>query len=616
MCSWKIIKIKKFFIRIHYQEWWYIHQERNKKSNSKLTKIKLAFFITSEEGAKSTKNTMINKAFQLGVTVVKESYLFDCVLEGKILDVEKYKLTGPSLSEIISNSEESEEEEEEEEEKKKEEPKKEKEIPRQIERKKPEKKKEEPQPPRQPPIVREKPVQVEVLKGDIKKDEKQEKEKLLMERLLGDFSCLYSKEKEKVPFSDVSFDVQGVTFYSCKGLLAIRSSYFAKLFEENKKNPIVITDTDPETFGYVLQYLCTSRVEFSSIDLTFKVASFAEKTNNTMLQEYSSYFLEKGVTKTINENRFGEALKFYDELVRRKTLFHLYSKIRDFVYSNFQSVIRDLSFYQISKEAMLEILNSNSLNIEEYELFEKLVSWASVQISKLEIKDQEPIIKYDGSGVHVSGNTIQIAPSLLREYLNDYLHLILFENMGQEVIFKVIETKKILSQDEILEIIKSNVLSGNQNYTLFGKTYQTRRKKRLFEKKQIKGPVHLNYTVKRDDIGNKYTFPEFELFHQIWFVCLQMDNHGRYLGIYLYNKGILNGDILTEPFSTKLDFILMNKDTAKKKSGSFIKQWKDVKAWGFSNFIEKSALYDSENGWFDKTGLLCFEVIIEKKDSF
>lgn len=558
---------------------------------------------------------MIIKAFQLGVTVVKESYLFDCVSEGKILETDKYKLTGPDITEMIGVTSGSEEEEEEEE-KKKEDSKKEKEVVvRQIERKKPEKK-EEKHTPRQQITIREKSSPIESPKIETKKDEKQEKEKILMDRLLGDFSKLFSKEKDNVPFSDVSFDVNGVIFYSCKAILALRSTYFAKLFEEQKKNPIVISDVDPETFYLVLQYICTAKLELSSIELTFKLESFAEKINNTMLQEYSSFFLEKGVTKTITENRFSDALRFYDELVRRKTLFPLYSKIRDFVFSNFQTVIRDLYFYKISKETIMELLTSSSLNIEEYEIFERLVNWAVIQLSKFKVKDQEPIIKFEGTVMKIEDNIIQIQPSIVREYLNEFLPFILFETMGQEIVFKYVEPKKILTQEEILEIIKINVLSNNISYTLFGKTYQTRRKKRLFENKTIKGPVHFNFSVRRDDIGNKYTFQEFELFHQIWYVSLGIDINGRFLGIYLYNKGIANGQNLTEPLSTKLEFVLLNNDPSKKKSGNFIKIWKDVKAWGFSNFIEKSQLYESESGWIDKQGFLRFELIIEKKDSF
>jgi len=51
----------------------------------------------------------------------------------------------------------------------------------------------------------------------------------------------------------------------------------------------------------------------------------------------------------------------------------------------------------------------------------------------------------------------------------------------------------------------------------------------------------------------------------------------------------------------------------KKKSGTFLREWKDIKAWGYTNFIERNFVFDPDNGWFDKNGFLHVELVIEKK---
>jgi len=91
-----------------------------------------------------------------------------------------------------------------------------------------------------------------------------------------DMNNLLNNEK----YSDVSFEVEGKKIFAHRNILAIRSNYFANLFDsgmrESTNNVIKMDDTASHAAVYtLLQYLYTGKVNVSA-DTAFEVMKLAE----------------------------------------------------------------------------------------------------------------------------------------------------------------------------------------------------------------------------------------------------------------------------------------------------------------------------------------------------
>jgi speckle-type POZ protein len=87
---------------------------------------------------------------------------------------------------------------------------------------------------------------------------------------------------ENMKFSDITVNVRGREFQAHKSILAIRSAFFAVMFEhptkENLTNRIEVEDVEPAVFNEILRFLYTGKVSESAMDkMSARILAVADK---------------------------------------------------------------------------------------------------------------------------------------------------------------------------------------------------------------------------------------------------------------------------------------------------------------------------------------------------
>jgi speckle-type POZ protein len=75
---------------------------------------------------------------------------------------------------------------------------------------------------------------------------------------------------EKMPLSDITFNIRGQKFSAHKSILAVRSPVFAAMFQhptkEMQSNQVKVKDIDPDVFQEVLRFIYTGKTESTAMD--------------------------------------------------------------------------------------------------------------------------------------------------------------------------------------------------------------------------------------------------------------------------------------------------------------------------------------------------------------
>jgi hypothetical protein len=569
----------------------------------------VSFFLSSNDRF-AQQNIMTKKAYEIGLPIVGESYFFDCIQNNKLLDMAPYlikqntsSVDGESGSEdegndgLVSSEEENSDR-----------------VLKRETKVLTRKKEDKPEPSKKKDTVKLafSPFPDEIAEIDLKLSKK---EVVIQQNLLFQLSKMVSKEK--FPYSDIIFAVGNDRFYSCRAILASRSRYFKELFEKLKQEVCTISyPVEPNIFSSTLVWITTGVLEVENTYSYLSIASHADKLGLLDLKEYSLIALERKVKEITSQNIMQESLQLWDLLLNsqlpvEQSMLH---PLTEYIGSKLSLLVTDSYFYKLSPKGMMEILKNTNMNVEESVLFDKLVQWAGCQLNnKFPLKPIFFSITEQLTRGIDANDIVMLDPKAIRNYLVDYLQYVLFEHLSQEAILTRIEPSRMFTEKEILEMTKASLSQTTGNYTLFGRVYTTKRKKRNFTSKPLRGPVVFQYTLNKKDIFNRIDYPVFELYGMEWFVSSQGE-YGNYLGLFLYNKLISNGTMLNDsPITTSVSFRMKNRNKEKNKTGTFSTEWRDRKAWGFSNFIEKKHVLESEHGWMDHRGNIQFEISIERK---
>lgn len=207
-----------------------------------------------------------------------------------------------------------------------------------------------------------------------------------------------------------------------------------------------------------------------------------------------------------------------------------------------------------------------------------------------------------------------VSASDLRNFLSDLLPLIRYEHVPTTEIFKKLDSKKLFTSDELLQFFKAAMsVKQGEKYTIMGIEH-------AFRKKRVPklADVFDFYVSQTDlELKSRVVLPHFVFCGTIWFVVVMKTMHhgDSHLSFYLYNKIIAEGGVLSEPITTSITFRLLNRlDTSKNKRQKFTKTWKDIKAWGYSNVIKITELFDPANGWLEPNGTFRLQVGIALQD--
>lgn len=239
--------------------------------------------------------------------------------------------------------------------------------------------------------------------------------------------------KDGVPFlfnkyllSDVSFLVgvndPGVRIPAHRIVLCIRSTVFRKMFcgkMAMKENEIRLPDIEPDAFLCFLRYLYTDEVKIDG-DTVTSVLYTAKKYDVRFLVKECLKLLWRNISRDNALVLFTQARLFDEPQLADTCLKIIDHSLRHLLVSN--------AFLELDQKSLCEILQHDSLQIREVDLFKAVVRWSEAECNR---------------------RSIQITPENQRLVIGQALNFIRFPLMTAEEFSTIVTSTEILTLEDV-----------------------------------------------------------------------------------------------------------------------------------------------------------------------
>ncbi|XP_029634942.1 kelch-like protein 2 [Octopus sinensis] len=170
---------------------------------------------------------------------------------------------------------------------------------------------------------------------------------------------------------DVIISVEGHQFHAHKIVLAGCSPYLRAMFTngmlESEKNWVEIHGTDQNTMAYLLEFMYRGSIEIT-VDNVQSLLQGSSLLGLHSLRNLCAHFLQSQLTAS---NCLG--IHYFADMY---TCIELEATARHYIYQNFLDVIRTEEYLQLSEERLLDLLNSDKLQVtSEHQVFEAACHW-------------------------------------------------------------------------------------------------------------------------------------------------------------------------------------------------------------------------------------------------
>lgn len=233
-----------------------------------------------------------------------------------------------------------------------------------------------------------------------------------------------------------SFDVH-------KLFLAMASDVFAAMFygslAENKSE-IELPDEDADTFEAVLNYVYSDLWELSSVSRALQVYRFAEIYNMPHLKEQCRRFIKDSIHSTVSCAVYDMASLLRDDDLKEISWQMIIQETNEALQSD--------DFLTITPGSLKDIVQHDSLNISEIELFQAIMRWTWFQCERL---CEQQHREMDDVTSH----------STLRDLTDEILPYIRFLAMTPEQFTNGPAKSGILTSDESFAILATIVNPGS-----------------------------------------------------------------------------------------------------------------------------------------------------------
>src|SRR5690606_20461447 len=110
---------------------------------------------------------------------------------------------------------------------------------------------------------------------------------------------------------------------------------------------------------------------------------FAETIKCPGAQQRAGKFLEERIKQIVEQKDITSGVSILNDLVLLNLkVTSFYKPLKDFILENAYTMMNGPDLYNISQPLMKELLESDSLNVNEVDLFEKVIKWAVMNLSK------------------------------------------------------------------------------------------------------------------------------------------------------------------------------------------------------------------------------------------
>lgn len=174
--------------------------------------------------------------------------------------------------------------------------------------------------------------------------------------------------------SDVTFVLDdGTEIASHRLILAIRSSFFRAMlfngFQESHQPKVSLHDTNSTAFRAILEYMYTSKIEFSNVDLDIllEYLSLAHRYDlSQLITAISEYFKE--ILKNDNLCSIFNAAYFFQ-------LTDLIDFCMQYSDKHADQLLEDPSFCKLTGDSLKELLIRDSFCVSELKIFNAVRTW-------------------------------------------------------------------------------------------------------------------------------------------------------------------------------------------------------------------------------------------------
>lgn len=174
-------------------------------------------------------------------------------------------------------------------------------------------------------------------------------------------------------FSDVKFLVgpEKVIFRGHKCILAARCHVFKAMFKESLSNeePYVLADMTPDLFTSILQFIYTNTCKINSQNV-MNVLSASMEYGMDQLVKICEKYIGESVTIETACDAMQAAVTFGLDNFKRMLL--------PFFEQHTAEIFQTKGFNELSDTTLAYIMQSDELNMDEYELLKAIKSWAVV----------------------------------------------------------------------------------------------------------------------------------------------------------------------------------------------------------------------------------------------
>nr|XP_040227972.2 BTB/POZ domain-containing protein 9-like [Anopheles coluzzii]XP_049463613.1 BTB/POZ domain-containing protein 9-like [Anopheles coluzzii] len=180
-------------------------------------------------------------------------------------------------------------------------------------------------------------------------------------------------------YSDVTFVVENERISAHRAILAVRCEYFRALLygglEESKQSEITL-DVSSTAFKHLLRYIYTGSLELKDmeVDDILTLLGLVHQYGITAFVKAISDYLY-GVLTVENVCTIADEARLLD-------LKDLMEKCYEFIDENTRSIMKLESFSKLSYDMLSSVIDRNSLNIEEIEIFQAIHKWCKSNENK------------------------------------------------------------------------------------------------------------------------------------------------------------------------------------------------------------------------------------------
>ncbi|GFO47950.1 BTB/POZ domain-containing protein 19-like [Plakobranchus ocellatus] len=185
-------------------------------------------------------------------------------------------------------------------------------------------------------------------------------------------------------FSDVKFHVgvNKVTIHAHQSILAAHCAVFKAMFldinRETDEMQFDLVDMTPRIFLAMLEYIYTNQIRLNS-DIAVDVLATALEYGLDDLRDLCVEFLIKNLTVSNACDVMQTAVTYNQNDLKEMAIV--------FIENNTQEVLLSEIFKDISEDALVTIIRSDKLNIDEIDLIKAVKMWATVnsEVDKKEV---------------------------------------------------------------------------------------------------------------------------------------------------------------------------------------------------------------------------------------